>query len=226
MANTKDIGSAFDLLGKSKDIVVANWQVFIWAYLPFILLTVMTTLDAPRIESEPMPFDFTLVNSIVFGILPLVIILVIIYFAAAVTVLEVRAARGENPIPRLIFAEALKFFVRFIALGFVGGLIILLGLLLLIVPGVIAIGRLAMSPYHMIDKNLGPIEALKASNNQAKGNMGKIYAAIVVMILIQVAASIVGILPFIGGLISLGVTIIFSLVLVLRYQQLKTLKAS
>ena len=78
-----------------------------------------------------------------------------------------------------------------------------------------------MAPYHMVDKNLGIMDAIKQSNEQAKGKMSKIYAAIGVIILISLLASIVGSVPILGPLAGAVITIGFSLILALRYQELK-----
>jgi len=73
-----------------------------------------------------------------------------------------------------------------------------------------------------VDKDLGVIESLKQSNDKAKGNMGKIYGAIGVVILIAIGTSIISSVPILGPLVGTAITIALSLVLALRYQQLKS----
>ena len=84
-----------------------------------------------------------------------------------------------------------------------------------------ATSRLIMSPFHLVDKDLGVIEAIKQSNDKAIGRMGLVYGAIGVMVLISILASIIGAIPVLGPLVGAGITIAYSLVLALRYQQLK-----
>lgn len=97
-----------------------------------------------------------------------------------------------------------------------------IGFLLLIVPGIIAIGRLALAPYIMIDKKVGIEEALKQSNELGKKYFWKVWAAILVMILVTaILAGLLGIIPILGPLASVAVSIAFSVVLALRYQQLR-----
>lgn len=63
------------------------------------------------------------------------------------------------------------------------GLIVVVGLLLFIVPGVIFAIKFMFTPYLVIDKGLGPIEALKASEKITTGRkwdmMGYMMAAAV-----------------------------------------------
>lgn len=156
------------------------------------------------------------------SIVILIFVVIGIFLSVMATSLEVKSTAGKKPTLGELFNDGKKYFFRFIGLCILLGIIIVFGLLLLIVPGIFALGRLAMAPYHMIDKDLGIIEAIKASNEQAKGRMTKVYAAIGVTILIGLGASMVeGLLPVIGPLLAAVISIGFSLVLALRYQQLK-----
>ena len=95
------------------------------------------------------------------------------------------------------------------------------GLILFIVPGIIAIGRLFFAPYHLIEKDLSVPEALQASNEQAKKHGTEVWKAIGVVILLSFVASVFDAIPIIGALISAVVYVIVSVVPPLRYQQLK-----
>jgi uncharacterized membrane protein len=65
----------------------------------------------------------------------------------------------------------LKYFLLFVLTTLLAGL----SLLLLIIPFFFVMPRLVLAPYFMVDKKLGPIEALKASWAASKGNVGKIW---------------------------------------------------
>ncbi|MCK5506053.1 MAG: hypothetical protein KAJ10_12875 [Thermodesulfovibrionia bacterium] len=55
--------------------------------------------------------------------------------------------------------------LSFIAASILYGLIVIGGTLLLIVPGVIWAIKFSLFPYFIVDKGMGPIEAIKASGN-------------------------------------------------------------
>jgi hypothetical protein len=74
------------------------------------------------------------------------------------------------------------------------GLSLLGGLLLLIVPAFIILPRLVLAPYFLVDKDLGVIEAYKASWNASRGRAGIIYGIIgVTILMILPALTIIGI---------------------------------
>lgn len=54
--------------------------------------------------------------------------------------------------------------------------IVFVGLVVLIVPGIYLALKFHYFPYFIIDKNMGPIEALKASSMITRGNMWKLFA--------------------------------------------------
>jgi membrane-anchored glycerophosphoryl diester phosphodiesterase (GDPDase) len=139
------------------------------------------------------------------------------------TALELRSSRGENPSFSVLFADAKKYWLRLLGVFILMGIIIGVGLILLIVPGIIAIKRLLYAPYMMIDKDLGIVDSLNASNELSKKHSNYTWAAFGVMILIALIAGFISALPFIGWLIGAVVAVAYSLVVPLRYLQLKKL---
>jgi len=136
--------------------------------------------------------------------------------------LQVRVAAGEQPSTSSLVQDGKKYTWRMVVMGLVAGLIVLVGLILLIVPGIIAIMRLMFAPYHLVDKDLSVREALKASNEQAKQNSKEVWKVLGVLSVLGLAAGLVeAAIPIIGVLLSSAVFIVIGVVPVLRYQQLK-----
>jgi hypothetical protein len=108
---------------------------------------------------------------------------------------------------------------RMLGLYVVMGLLIFVGLVLLVIPGLILIRRFFLAPYVMLDKKIGIREALEESTRLSRLNTGSIWGIIGVMFLI----GLLNIIPFIGGLISFAVGSLYSVAPALRYQQLKKL---
>lgn len=106
-----------------------------------------------------------------------------------------------------------------VGLYIVVGLYILVGLILFIVPGVIFLRRYFLSPYVMLDKKAGIKEAMARSAAISKPYSGSIWGIIGVIVLFE----LVGIIPYIGWLISFVLSVLYSVAPALRYQELKKL---
>lgn len=106
---------------------------------------------------------------------------------------------------------------RMLGLYIVMGLIILVGFILLLIPGLFMIRRYIFAPYVMIDKKCSIREALDQSAALGLKNTGSVWGVMGVMLLI----SLVNILPIIGGLGSFVLGVLYSVAPALRYEQLK-----
>jgi uncharacterized membrane protein len=83
------------------------------------------------------------------------------------------------------------------------GILALLGLILLIVPGIILGLGLSMSVYLVLDRGMEPVPAMKESWRMTKGNRFKIF----LMCLVVIGVNLLGILALVIGLIvSIPVT--------------------
>lgn len=75
--------------------------------------------------------------------------------------------------------------------------VVLVGLVLLIVPGIIAAMGLMFSSYLIIDKERGPIEAFKESWHLTKGHKWQLF----LLVLAIIALNIIGFLALLIGLV-------------------------
>jgi hypothetical protein len=231
---TVEVGSAFDLLPKSWEIVKKNWK----AFAVVNVLSILSALAALSPDYDKGPNNFmagptaslsgwelgtVLGLGLIIGLI-LVAISIILY--AMHTKLQVKSSAGKQPSIKELFDTAIAgwFWLRLFVLLILASLMVIAGLILLIIPGIIIFGRIVMAPYFMADKDSGILDSLKASNELSKNNTGKVWAAIGVTVLIAIAAGIINSVPQIGPLIGTLFGIAFSLILVLRYQQIKNLK--
>jgi uncharacterized membrane protein len=112
---------------------------------------------------------------------------------------SLRAARRDKLEIKDMFA-AFKNYVNVVLANLLTGAIIIIGLVLLIVPGIIFACKLAFVPYLVIDRKMEAIEAVKESWRMTGGYAWKVFLIGLLAIPISIA-----------GLICFGVGIIFAL---------------
>jgi len=113
---------------------------------------------------------------------------------------NLRAARGDKLEIKDMF-EAFKNYVNVVLANLLAGAIIVIGLVLLIVPGIIFACKLAFVPYLVVDRKMEVIEAVKESWRMTGGHAWKVFFIGVLAILLAIA-----------GLICFGVGIIFAII--------------
>ncbi|MFP4564217.1 MAG: hypothetical protein ACLFRY_13015 [Spirochaetia bacterium] len=111
-----------------------------------------------------------------------------------------KAARGEEVRVGDMFAVFTRNYWNAVGAGVLTGLIIVVGFIFLIVPGVIFAVRLVFVPYLIIDRRMGVTEAISTSWRMTKGRGGTIFLM-----------GLLAIPIFIGGLLALGVGVVVSM---------------
>jgi len=76
------------------------------------------------------------------------------------------------------FRRSIKKFFPFLALMIISFFLTIIGLVLLIVPGVYFVGRSCMAPLIMFTENLGPIESLSRSFHLSKGHVNEMLGSL------------------------------------------------
>jgi len=106
-------------------------------------------------------------------------------------------------------------FWKFLGAELLTGLVVLVGFILLIVPGIIAILMLLFVPYIVIDKKLNPIEALKESARITRGAKWELLLLVLFIFGLNILGAL---LLLVGLLVSVPVT---TLALVHAYRTLE-----
>lgn len=118
---------------------------------------------------------------------------------------------GQKPTYSELLSEYPLFF-KFLAASILNGIIVFIGTLLLIIPGIILSIKLQFYPYLIIDKKMGPIEALKRSWEITKGVKWNLFLFGLLMALVNLA----GFLALIVGLLVTIPTTILATIFVYR----------
>ena len=110
-----------------------------------------------------------------------------------------KAARGDKLEIKNMF-EAFQNYWNAVLAALLVGAIVIVGFILLIVPGIIFACKLAFTPYLVVDRKMAVIEAVKGSWSMTSGHAWKVFLIGLLAIPISIA-----------GLICFGVGIILSI---------------
>ena len=108
-------------------------------------------------------------------------------------------SRDQKPAVSELFSNG-ALFLTFILGSICYGLAALGGLILLVIPGIIVMIMLGMYSYFIVDKNMGPIESLKASRALTKGVRWQLFCFGVLILLLNL-----------GGFLCLVVGLFFTI---------------
>jgi hypothetical protein len=232
-----NLPGAFQLFTSSKEIVLKNIWIFGPLYAIPILFWIHSWIWTPASSStggwwsgfyglngswgsSPIAsWDYARIGFSVLWFLIAVVAGTIAQFMVTIAALDSTENRALDF--RDLWQTVKKIGWRLVGLYLLVALYVVIGLILLIIPGLIMIRRYYLAPYAMIDRNCGIKEAMERSAAMSKPYSGSIWGIIGVMILI----SLVGIVPLIGWLASLILGMLYVVAPALRYQQLKRLAA-
>lgn len=109
------------------------------------------------------------------------------------------ALKAHTDVEKTVFRDLWHptSFWKYVGTKILVAFVVLVGLVLLIIPGIIAALALLFSTYLVIDRDLGPIEAMKESLRITKGNRWKLLLLVLSIVLIN----ILGVLALIVGLL-------------------------
>lgn len=152
------------------------------------------------------------------------ILAVLLFFGVIISyllsiVLNYRVSEGKTVSFSAVWNELSRnwLWARLIGLGILSALIIILGLFLLIIPGIIFIWKLYLAPWILIDKNVKIMDALSESWNMTKGYAWPIYSIIVFTLVL----SLPSVIPVVGSIIAFVLGVAYAVAPALRYQEIK-----
>lgn len=210
MADQIDVPS---LLKSSWDFLSKNinklWPVAILFALPALISPFSSNSDEAAEYTIDNFSDLARYSEVVFGVSlatlsAAIILFLIVFFLYSALVysgsikLMLKSLRGR-PIQikaSQIFSISSRYLGKFLLLSLAGGAIIVLGFILLFVPGLIAIFLLSLALHFMVDKDLSVSESLSSSYRTVKKNAGSVFMVYLGLMVVGLAASIVGSILF------------------------------
>lgn len=155
---------AFGIYKYSKQAVLRNWQTL-------LVLAIISAL------LSSVPYS---VHGGVHTLLMIVTNILALMISISAIKTGLQSIRGE----RVSLETALHYsfdaslLVNYFVSSLVVGLLLFASFLLFIVPFFFVLPRVMLAPYYLIDKNMGPIEAIRASWDASKGHSGKLWGII------------------------------------------------
>lgn len=132
-------------------------------------------------------------------VLQVVSIVVQTFLTLGAIKMGLKAVRGQTPEIGDMFTQGGKL-VSGILANLLVGLVCFLGFLLLIVPGIIAALMFSFTLWFVVERDLGPIDAMKASMAAASGQKLNLFLLFLVLALL----TLVGMIPCCLGLLITG----------------------
>jgi hypothetical protein len=232
-----NLPTAFDLFTPSKEIVLKNIWIFGPLYAVPLIFGIHSWIWAPHPgktshhwwthaygfgNSQPgSPFPDYSSLLIGFSIFWLVFVIITGTVASIMSqAAQLDAVEHRRLDYQILWRTCRELGLRLFGLYVVTLLFIVAGLFCFIVPGLIFLRRYFLAPYVMLDKKVSIREAMEESSALTKLNSGSIWGIIGVIILI----SLLGVIPFVGGIISFIVGCLYSVAPAIRYHQLRQLR--
>lgn len=197
-------GTLFKALQQSFEALRLNvWTFLALVFVPLLLFIVAFPLAfLPLLTGNDAGKTVAALLAISVGLAVLIISLI---FLPALVQTQIASVRGEKVEFKEAFNKGMPYVLRFIGLGLLSAVVIVIGLILFIIPGLLAIFFLSFAPYILVDKNTGVVEAMKGSYEMVK----EYWKVTVALLIVNFAISLPSYVPVVGQLISLGLSIAY-----------------
>lgn len=211
----KPLATSWSLVSPSVDLLKQNlWPTIYLSFLPALVLTaglvVMQSGQTANVPDREMAGRIILILAAVWAIVTY----------PAFTYLQARAIHGDRPTVMESFRKGLPRLLPLILMSLLAGLLIVLGLIALIIPGLILIRGFMLAPYYVVDKGMGPVEALKQSYKDSTPVSAFIWGVIGVELAFALVGGLFAAIPVIGQLIALAFSYPYIFAPALRYGEI------
>src|SRR5579859_3268383 len=173
-----------------------NWVVLVFSWFALMAISmVLGFATMIAIGARAVPPDSPLAIRMMVGS-GFVRLLVTAFLQVGLLRISLDVARDRTPSFGALFLGGDRFFAL-LGVFLLQSLIVVVGLLLLVVPGVIAALGLSLTQYYVVDAKMGPIDAMKASWAATRGQKGEIF----VLLLASVGVMLLGALACCLGML-------------------------
>lgn len=228
MASRKEYGDplpgAFELFRPSWEAFKLNWQLFVLTYvvpiIVFSLLALIFLVPHWNALFHNETYHFRVIDGVTITILALIAIPIGAFINTATYALKLESAKGRRVDIGFALKKARQFFWRIFGLTVARFFIVIIGICLIVIPGLLAWRMLFLAPYYLMDRDLTIKQAMRQSAKASWPIAYTLWPMLGVYILIQ----IIGNIPLIGWLASIAGSIAYDCAAAIRYFQVKAAK--
>ncbi len=223
---------SWDLLQKSIDLVRSHpysvfWLVFVASVMSnvgsYMIDRAASASGLVLDKMTPSQFTSLIQSSSVAQVgvaaIGMAILWALLVYPASM-VMSVKAVRGGDDDPWAYVRQSFHYFWRLYGLLLLITVMVVVGLIAFIVPGVILFRRYILAPYYLVERDTEIFEALKLTALQTKTERGSVWGVLGVTIVIGMAASIVTNIPYLGLLLGPAVSVLYFFGFPLRQQEM------
>jgi hypothetical protein len=206
--------SAFKLFRPSMHVIGVNLGTMVGIALsplvPFIILLIMglSAHNNGSMQAVLGLLTFVVGIGFFFFLLPAIM--------AGLTYTELKGTREEHVTIGEAFHNGMPYMWRFLGLYVCLAVIYFVAFLLFIVPFFFMWRRYILSPFYLVDRNIGVFDALKQSAADSKRFSGEVWGVVGVETLIGVVSGI----PIIGWIVGVVAGLLYLCAPVVRYRQI------
>jgi len=190
---TVNSNSAYISNTNAGDNYSKGWKLSFAVFIELILVTLISAViqmpSGAMQQIKPDDYEWIMAPIAIFGIVYGIFISGPIAMSADWVFLK--AVRREKIVIKDMFSVFERNYWNAVVAGLVKGIIIIIGFLMLIVPGIIFACRLAFVNYLIIDEKMEALEAVKASWAMTKGHGWTIFGMAMLGFLIVIAGLMV-----------------------------------
>ncbi len=191
------ITSGIELLGQCFHIFSKKWKKLVWLLfvIPLIvaglslIIGTSSVILISLIFATKVALTWKIVWGVVLGILCLASILFAIFISIISHVGAIYVIDSEMSVKEVL-KKSLPLFWKYLGWAILSGIIVGIGFVLFVVPGVILAVMLCFSMYVLVLEGVSPIGALKRSGELVKGFWWTVFARLVVVGIFAMALSI------------------------------------
>jgi hypothetical protein len=217
-ANTPEFPSAFSLFKPSWEGLKQNLVELIVIFLVPTLLASLLLVVGSSAANDSGGSGGTIL--LVLGALVAIVYAALI--GPAIIHIQLKSSLMEKATYESAWETSKKFWWRFILLSIAIGIVVLIGFILFIIPGIILLKRYFLAHYALIDQDLGVGDSMRKSNELSKNRSMTVYGVLGVDILINIPSAI----PVVGSVITFALQIAYFCAPAIRYQELKAKPAA
>ncbi len=225
----KQLAPSWDLVGPSWRLLRENFELVIFLFILPSLLLVLGGLLLGETKDLHHLSDVTSRQRVGLALMGLSLVWSIINFAPSLY-FRLKVTAGKSVGLSTCYRKGLRYFWRLFGLNIFLFVMLFLGFLLFIVPGIILlilfINRYYLAWYYLVDRDLGIRAALARSRQETAAYAGNIWGLIGVQLSFSLVASVISAVSRLGSVVAIFIQLVCLFLPALRYQEIKTAQSS